>query len=792
MKKRLYFLTFLLITISLFATSQLVAQGRGNGNSNSSNGNSNGNNNSGTSTNSGNPNTDELQLMLLPNCYFMEKGERMYEWRVENKGGKDVDFVLEDEDGKKLAEGTAKKNETTLVKAKQGKTKGDCNETILKAKSLTDSKKWIEQKNGRKCGSNNKCKDSGESEGDDEDDEDEDEEDDEDNGNDDEDSLACGGFRIQGQGSWGAKPSGNNSGAYLHTQFAKVFPKGIVIGCDKTIKLTTAQAVTDFLPQGGTPAVLTKNYTDTQEKITVLAGQILTLTISVKLDSAIENFSSAKTKIAELIITSGDFKGKTVVEVLEEANKVLGGCQSKYTPTQINDVISKINENFEGGTNKGFLECPPPTDIAIKKLCPDSVIYLGSKFTYKLIIRNLTKVKAAMVVVRDTLPKGVSFVSATKEGKPDSSIVTWNLQSLLAEASDTLQVTVKADSVGKWVNTATISSKTQDKDTTNNLSRCEVEIKEICPLPEKVDCSASFASKTVKLEQGKQKDGNQIDAERSDANNALGIPQENDEFNFISLGFGGMLELELANAVYDHNKGVKVASNVAETEGETSAADFIIVESTFGKSGISCGKNKDENYPEKIAVWGRECEKQTWVKLGEYCRTAFVDVAPLVKAGQKYVKFLKLIDVSDKSLFENKADGYDVDGIIACPETVISAITGEGRKPIVHGKTESNFAFNHHFVNRAPNATTKNTLVVHAYPNPTNQQVNLEITELVGNIEVHLFNAIGILVGKQSFTVDAANRKLAVDVAHYPSGIYILKIVTPHSSVEKSLKIVKQ
>jgi hypothetical protein len=248
--------------------------------------------------------------------------------------------------------------------------------------------------------------------------------------------------------------------------------------------------------------------------------------------------------------------------------------------------------------------------------------------------------------------------------------------------------------------------------------------------------------------------------------------------------------------VYDHNKGIKVAQNVAEIEGETSAADLIIVETSFGRVGTNCGKNKDENYPEKIEVWGRECEKQKWIKLGEYCRNAFVDIMPVIEAGQRYVKFLKLVDISDKALFEDGDDGYDVDGIIACPATVIAAITGEGRNPIVHGRTETNFVFDRNFVNLAPNASIKNSFSIKAYPNPTQQQVNLEIqhSNNFTNVEVHIFNVIGVLVGKQSInnTNLSSMSKISVDIGHYESGMYILQLVTPNGSVSKSVKIIKQ
>ena len=60
-----------------------------------------------------------------------------------------------------------------------------------------------------------------------------------------------------------------------------------------------------------------------------------------------------------MIIASGAFKGYTVRAFLAIGEKVLGGCSSQFTPTQVNETASAINENFDNGnTDKGFLTCP--------------------------------------------------------------------------------------------------------------------------------------------------------------------------------------------------------------------------------------------------------------------------------------------------------------------------------------------------------------------------------------------------------------------------------------------------
>src|SRR5687768_552631 len=64
------------------------------------------------------------------------------------------------------------------------------------------------------------------------------------------------------QGGWGSKPHGNNPGSYQFKNFAAAFPNGLTAGCSTyQLNLTSAQAVCDFLPCGGSAAALTASYT---------------------------------------------------------------------------------------------------------------------------------------------------------------------------------------------------------------------------------------------------------------------------------------------------------------------------------------------------------------------------------------------------------------------------------------------------------------------------------------------------------------------------------------------------
>lgn len=136
-------------------------------------------------------------------------------------------------------------------------------------------------------------------------------------------NILPGDFRTQTQGGWGATPNDNNPAAYLQANFASVFPTGLTVGCStgNALKFTSANAIINFLPQGGTASALIVSYINPLTVNNVLAGW-------------------------------------TVMQLLNEVNQKLGGCNSNYTFSQLNTAVTSVNENFDNGTIVGsFLTC---------------------------------------------------------------------------------------------------------------------------------------------------------------------------------------------------------------------------------------------------------------------------------------------------------------------------------------------------------------------------------------------------------------------------------------------------
>jgi len=165
------------------------------------------------------------------------------------------------------------------------------------------------------------------------------------------------GFTTFTQGGWGG-PSNSGPGKIRDLYFDAVFPNGVVVGVGKTLTLTSAHAVKDFLPAGGTSSKFTKDYEDPEETSAgVLAGQLVALTMNIYYDAA-GKIGSNSTNLGDLIIKSGTFQGKSVNQFLTIANQAIGGAATGYTYSQINDMATAINENFDNGSvNNGTLTC---------------------------------------------------------------------------------------------------------------------------------------------------------------------------------------------------------------------------------------------------------------------------------------------------------------------------------------------------------------------------------------------------------------------------------------------------
>jgi hypothetical protein len=261
-----------------------------------------------------------------------------------------------------------------------------------------------------------------------------------------------------------------------------------------------------------------------------------------------------------------------------------------------------------------------------------------------------------------------------------------------------------------------------------------------------VASSLVFGSATQAwLNQGLRKNGTPVAPSRSDADKALGIPENTDAVNFVSLGFGGELIVKFDYVVFDQP-----------------GADIQIVETSYGNPACNA-------YPEKISVEG-SLDGITYFAISteDVCLDGMIDIA-----GFGPIQYIKIHDRSMASVFSGSADGYDVDGVVvlsACGETNAEA-----------GRISDDIT------------TPDEVGGANAYPNPFNNLVNIEITTTSNDkhAQIEVVNFLGQQIISERMNVSSDSNVLyELNTSDLSQGVYFITVTT--NSVKETLKVVKK
>jgi hypothetical protein len=196
-------------------------------------------------------------------------------------------------------------------------------------------------------------------------------------------SVPVGTFKSFTQGGWGNTCHGTNPGCVRDTWFSTVYPTGLTVGGIYTIHFSTATAVRNFLPAGGTARHLTANLTNpTVTPAGVFAGQVTALALNVGFSNA--GITGFNANLGDLFLSFGPLAGYSVNQVLALCNAVLGGdtaaLPADVTIPNLNDAADHINKNFDGGTvSRGSLCLNPPCPVS-----PPLLVHVQDRFCLTL------------------------------------------------------------------------------------------------------------------------------------------------------------------------------------------------------------------------------------------------------------------------------------------------------------------------------------------------------------------------------------------------------------------------
>jgi len=138
---------------------------------------------------------------------------------------------------------------------------------------------------------------------------------------------------------------------------------------------------------------------------------------------------------------------------------------------------------------RGSVDTSLGADLAVTKTDSPDPVQVGTNLTYTLTVTNNGPNEATGVTLTDTLPTGVTFVSATPSQGTCSQAggtVTCNLGTLANGASTTATVVVSPTATGTLTNTATVAGDKSDPDNTNDTARATT----IVPAPPDVTVTA--------------------------------------------------------------------------------------------------------------------------------------------------------------------------------------------------------------------------------------------------------------------------------------------------------------
>ncbi len=163
-------------------------------------------------------------------------------------------------------------------------------------------------------------------------------------------------------------------------------------------------------------------------------------------------------KLVDKETTPGDHTALTNEEAILE-----------YTPTEGEkgeEEFPKPEVEYNVPKDPGPGPENPAANLVVDKAAP-ATVKQGGELTYTITVENKGDAAAKNVVIKDTLPKGVEFKSASNEGKMADGTITWTIGELAAGEKKTVTVVVSVPSdatVGEIIsNTAVVTSDDEEE-----------------------------------------------------------------------------------------------------------------------------------------------------------------------------------------------------------------------------------------------------------------------------------------------------------------------------------------
>ncbi|HND53840.1 MAG TPA: DUF11 domain-containing protein, partial [Pirellulaceae bacterium] len=154
-----------------------------------------------------------------------------------------------------------------------------------------------------------------------------------------------------------------------------------------------------------------------------------------------------------------------------QSREVTANLKAAKSGSYSNTATAKADGGLTGSSNTTTTVVKKPA-LTLSLACPDK-LFIGLKGDKTLTVKNTGDGPAKDCVVEDTLPAGITFVSADNGGTAANGKVQWRLGTLEAGQSKTLKMTITSTTQGTVTNTATAMAYCADAATASCQTRFE-------------------------------------------------------------------------------------------------------------------------------------------------------------------------------------------------------------------------------------------------------------------------------------------------------------------------------
>ncbi|MBB2909606.1 putative repeat protein (TIGR01451 family) [Streptosporangium becharense] len=192
---------------------------------------------------------------------------------------------------------------------------------------------------------------------------------------------------------------------------------------------------------------------------------------------------------------TADLPGGTTVEFRVKVGPAAAGKQVvNQGSVTYENRLGATPEPLTSTSGEASTRVNPAVDLSVVKSADPTTATIGQNVTYRLAVRNAGPSDATGVTVKDILPRGVAFVSATASaGDYVAATGTWRVGELAAGGTALLTIHVKATVAGERTNIVTVRGDEKDLDPANDIDAVRICVRpaascENCCSARCVDC----------------------------------------------------------------------------------------------------------------------------------------------------------------------------------------------------------------------------------------------------------------------------------------------------------------